>query len=500
MEKSNIKSVVFVSPYPHYAKDILEPTSYPPMGIAYMAGFLESKGLKCHVIDAYILKMTNEDVFKKITELKPDMVGISTNVVTIREGCELSEKIKDNLNIRVVLGGAYAASTIGKILEKSKADCIIVGEGDSIIWNLVDNGFDLPNTKGAAYLEQGEVKVNPREIPIEDLDSLPFPAWHLLPDLKLYKSKSRRTPVVTMLTSRGCPYKCIFCSSSSKNSVFGPRFRTRSPENVVKEIEYVTQRFGVKQIDILDDNFTLNLERAGKILDLIVEKKIDIAISFPNGVRADRLTKELVHKMKLAGTYRVGIGIESGDEEILKILKKSLDLETVLTAIKWFREENIIVSGFFMLGLPHDTPETMQKTIDFAIKSNPHIANFSMAIPMIGTEMYEIVKKEGTFIKSTEDGLSTGYNAITEGYFEFKGFKKEDVLKYQRLAYKKFYLRPSKMLELLLSIRTMDELRWLIHTSYPLLKGIFNPKNIIKIRAQNREKPALSTIEGNPAN
>ncbi len=492
MKQINIKNVVFVNPLPHYAKDINVTTSYPPLGLAYMASFLESKGIKCQVIDACMLKMDNDEVFKKIVELKPALVGISTNVVTIKEGCELSKKIKEVLCIKVILGGAYATSTIEKILEKSRADCIIFGEGESIIWNLVEKEFDLPNTKGIAYLEEGKVRVNPREAPIDNLDDLPFPAWHLLPNLRLYKSKSRRTPVAPMFTSRGCPYQCIFCSSSSKNSVFGPRFRIRSPENIVAEIEYVTQKFGVKQIDILDDNFTLDMERAEKICDLIIEKNIDISISFPNGVRADRLTRELVRKMKLAGTYRVGIGIESGDEEILKFLKKSLDLKTVITAIKWFREENIIVSGFFMLGIPHDTPETMQKTIDFAIKANPHIANFSMAVPLIGTEMYEIVKREGNLLKSTEEGLSTGYNAITEGYFEFNGLKKEDVLKYQRLAYKKFYLRPSKILELLLSIRTIEELRWLVSTSLPLLKGIFSINNIIKSKTETSTKPALS--------
>src|SRR3989338_7695684 len=217
MKKIDIKNVVFVNPLPNYAKDINVTTSYPPLGLAYMASFLESKGIKCHVIDACMLKMDNDDVFKRIVELKPALVGISTNVVTIKEGCELSKKIKEALGIKVILGGAYATSTVEKILEKSRADCIIFGEGESIIWNLVEKEFDLPNTKGIAYLEEDKVKVNPRESPIDNLDYLPFPAWHLLPNLRLYKSKSRRTQVAPMFTSRGCPYQCIFCSSSSKN-------------------------------------------------------------------------------------------------------------------------------------------------------------------------------------------------------------------------------------------------------------------------------------------
>jgi radical SAM superfamily enzyme YgiQ (UPF0313 family) len=396
------------------------------------------------------------------------VVGISTNIVTIQAGIKLSRLIKNQLPVKVMLGGPSADASIKNTLKESLADCIVLGEGEKISWNLINNGFDLKNTKGIVFVENNEIKMNHREDYIENLDELPFPAWHLLPNLKLYMSKSRKTPVATMITSRGCPYNCIFCHKG----IFGNMFRKRSVQNVLDEIDMLKKQYKVRQIDLVDDNFSLDIPRAEKILDMIIDRKYKIAISLPNGVRADRLTPQLVRKMKMAGVYRIGLGIESGDEMILKKVDKGLKLRHVTEAIKMFRRENIIVSGFFMLGLPDETQHTMKKTIDFAIKANPHIANFSITVPLPGTKLYDIIKKRGRFVKSVEDGISRGFFSISNGYFEIGELKKEDVFFYQRLAYRKFYIRPLKILEVLLTIRTFQEFKWIFTVALPLLKGL----------------------------
>jgi radical SAM superfamily enzyme YgiQ (UPF0313 family) len=316
-------------------------------------------------------------------------------------------------------------------------------------------------------MKNGKLIQNEKEKLIKNLDNLPFPAYHLLPKLKFYESRSRKTPVAPILTSRGCPYQCVYCNKS----VFGSRFRKRSAENIITEIELLIKKFGVKQIDILDDNFTLDIAHAEQILDMIIGRKLGIYITFPNGLRADRLTRRIVRKMKQAGVYKVGIGIETGDTKIMKNIKKGLDLGKVVQAIRWLRKERITVFGFFMLGLPGETPKTMQKTIDFAIMANPHIANFAITVPMPNTELYEMIKNSGRFVK--EEKIEKGYYTIDGGYYELDNLRSKDVLQYQRKAYLNFYFRPKKIIDFIFQIKSYRELKWTIKTAIPLISGIF---------------------------
>jgi radical SAM superfamily enzyme YgiQ (UPF0313 family) len=303
----------------------------------------------------------------------------------------------------------------------------------------------------------------------------------LLPKLKLYKTRYRKKPTASILTSRGCPYHCIFCGSGSKDSIFGSEFRARSPENVVGEIKHLAKDFGVKQIDIQDDNFTFDMDRAEKICDLLIEKKIKVILNCQNGVRADRLTRDLVFKLKKAGVFKLNIGIESGDKEVLKRAKKSLDLEQVKRAIKWSREAGIIVQGLLMIGLPGDNEHNMQKTINFAIEANPHIATFAGAIPFPKTEFYDIVEKEGKFTSSVMDGIKDGFLS-GEYCFELGKVNQDLINKYLRKAYLQFYLRPSKILEVFMISLSPGEIKWTLKASAPLIKNILleKPNRFIK--------------------
>lgn len=460
-----IDKVMLVNPFPYYASGINEATVYPPLGLAYIASVLEEKKVNCKIVDANILGLTNEDVFKEIEKFDPQIIGIYTNIVLAKAGIELSKKIKENVDKTVVIGGPYATSMVEETLEESKADCVVRGEGEYTMLELTRKFPNFKKVRGISYIDEGQVVHTPDRELIKDLDSLPFPAYHLLPDLRLYRARARRTPVAPILTSRGCPYGCIYCNKN----IFGRTFRARSPENIIEEIEFLVDKYGVKQIDILDDNFTLDIKRAEKILHLIINNGFDLAINCQNGVRADRLTEKSVHKMKEAGVFKVGIGVESGDERIIKVINKSLDLKKVKRAIKWFKKEGIMVYGFFMIGLPGETAETMQKTIDFAKEVDPHIANFSITIPFPGTDLYELIEKEGKFLGKTE-GISGFYGE--EFYYEMEEVNKELVLKYHKKAYRDFYLRPYKMVELLKNIKSWNEFKWTVAAAIPLLKSL----------------------------
>ncbi|MBI1972592.1 radical SAM protein, partial [Candidatus Woesearchaeota archaeon] len=404
-----------------------------------------------------------------------DIIGIYLNVVTARSGIELSKKIKENSQITVVLGGPFVPEQLDRLLDQSKADIFVQGEAE-VTFLEICQGKEREKIDGIMYMEKNKLMTNkPREL-IANIDELPYAAYHLLPNLSLYSSRSRKKPIAPIFTSRGCPYKCTFCSSSSAKSPFKNRFRVRSPENVVGEIEYLIKNFGVKEIDILDDNFTLDMKRADDILNLIIARKLKVAINLQNGVRADRLTFDLVKKMKQAGVYKAGIGIESGNQDILRSIKKQLNLDAVRNAVKWFKEVGIVSIGFFVIGLPEDTEETIKQTINFAIELNPSIANFMTAVPLPNTELYDLVEKKGWLIKKTdENGTESGFYAA-DFHYETPNLTKEKVLELQKVAYRKFYFRPSKMLEVIRDIRSLHELKWTIAAAKPLIHNMFRHK------------------------
>lgn len=468
-----MKKITLVNPYPTYAKGVNEATVYPPLGIASIAAVLEKEGYECTIIDANILQLPNEEVLKQIEAYDPDFVCISTNIATALAGNALSFEIKKRFNKKVIMGGVQASSVTERTLKNSLADVVVTGESEETVLELVRKECNPHGVVGLAYLEGEQVVYTGKRPLIEKLDDLPWPAYHLLPPLKLYKSRSRKSPVAPLFTTRGCPYQCIFCSSSSKKSIFGPQFRVRSPENVVGEIEYLAHTFGVKQVDILDDNFTLDMKRAERICDLLIAQNNKVLINLQGGVRADRLTRDLVFKLKKAGTYKAGIGIESGDQQILNRAKKALDLEQAKQAITWFREAGILIYGFFIFGLPGENEITMQKTIDFAKEANPHIANFNGCLPLPGTELYDIVEKEGRFIRPMIDGVETGYQGGVYSY-EIGAVNQELINTYLKKSFREFYFRPSKMIELIrISLSSRGEFKWTLDATLSIVKNLF---------------------------
>ena len=463
-----VKKVALVNPFPYYAKEYVA-SILPPVGLAYLAAVLRERDIECIIIDAQILRMRNDDVIKRLSNFDPDMIGLTSNIVSARACIELSKTIKEQLNKPVVIGGPYASIMVGKTLTSSGAFCIIRGEGEDTVVDLINNLDSLSKVRGISYVSKGKVKHNPDRELIKNLDSLPFPAYDLLPNLKLYRSRSRRSPSAPILTSRGCPYGCIYCSKT----VFGRIFRFRSAENVIKEIEMLVNDFGVKQIDILDDNFTLIRENAERVFDMIIEKKIKIAINLQSGIRVETLTQDFVKKMKRAGVFKTGIGIESGEDRILKIIKKSSDLKKINQAIRWFRSEGIIVYGFFMIGLPYETKADVKKTIKFAKMVNPHIANFTITTAFPDTELYEMLQKNGiTVTPLTEYGSERGFFSA-KTYYSLNSLSREEIIEYDRKAFKSFYFRPTKVLDMLLSIKSLNELKWTIRAVFEIFKLIF---------------------------
>lgn len=452
---------LLINPKP-IAIGINEATIEVPLGILYIASFLESKGYNCGVIDANAVALSESEVIKKIFEISPLAIGISANAFTYRAALSYARQIKRiNPAMPVILGGPQPTAAPELCLEEGFVDAVVVKEGEfaayKIMENLKSQRHPFKDVDGVLYKDNARILRIPFQKRITDIDKLPFPAYHLLPALKYYKSRIRKWPFMGIITSRGCPFQCSFCSKD----VFGNEVTFRSPLNVISEIEFLVKHKGIRQIDILDDNFTLDKDRCAKICDLIIKKSFKIAINLQSGVRADNIDRELILLLKRAGVFKIAFGVESGDENTLKRIKKDISLEKILQVNQWARRAGMITVGFFMVGLPYETKESAEKTIDFVKKMNPHIANFMIAIPFYGTALYNLIEKDGKFIMDTKNGVSSGFYGKGV-FFELGDFKQEDIEHFYKKAYKNFYFRLSKIIDLLGSLRSPKELIWLL--------------------------------------
>lgn len=465
--------VALINPYPEYAYGTNETTIEPPLGLGYLAAIVEQKGLICRIIDANVLKMKVPSILAEIKKSRPKIIGISVNLYSYQISLTLIKKIKKNFpEVAVILGGPTPTSSPQKMLIISKADAVCVGEGEATFGEILDhyqkNEHLFKKVSGVVYTSNKKtIRNDPREF-IKNINQIPFPAYHLFPNLDKYKSRTVKTPFAPLLTSRGCPFRCVFCSKD----VFKNYCRMRSADNVIKEIDYLVNKFGIKQIDILDDNFTLDKKRTKEILDLLIKRNYNLYVNLQSGVRTEGIDKIVINKMKKAKIFKIPFGVESGNPEILRNIRKQLNLNKVLKCTLMAKEAGIKVYGFFIIGLPGDTAETMQQTIDFAIKMNPNVANFTIAIPFPGTELYNTVKEKGRFLVNMDDGINAGFYA-NQVFYELEGMNKDDVLKYYKKAMKSFYFRPIKIWELIISMTSLSEIQWFIKTSILMLKKLF---------------------------
>jgi radical SAM superfamily enzyme YgiQ (UPF0313 family) len=433
---SAVKSVVGASP--------------PPLGLAYIASMLRQSH-EVKIIDSNILNYTIGDVERELRSFNPDVVGITSVTSSIYEAYKVAETAK---RIRedciVILGGPHASFMPRQSMEECKyIDVIVRGEGEETARELIENiekGSSLNEVRGITFRRGNEViETEPRPF-IKNIDDIPFPSRDLLP-MHLYKFNGVK--YTTMLTSRGCPFKCSFCSSSR---LFGGYWRGRSPENVLEEMKIIYEEYGIRNIEFIDDTFTLNQERAEKICDGIVEQGWDI--SWGASSRVDTLSKKLAEKMKKAGCWIIYLGIESGSQKILDAIGKRITLEQVRKAVKILKDSGIQVLGSFIIGFLQDTKETIKETIKFAKSLNLDYAQFSILTPYPGTPIFDYAKRNNMLL--TEDWSK--YTAI-EPIVKIGEVSEKEIKALLRKAYITFYLRPRIVME------------WLRNKQFSLIKS-----------------------------
>jgi radical SAM superfamily enzyme YgiQ (UPF0313 family) len=386
------------------------------------------------IIDSSILNYTIGDVERELRSFNPDVVGITSVTPSIYEAYKVAETAKKvREDCTVILGGPHATFMPRQTMKECEyIDIIVRGEGEETTRELIENiekGVPLNKVKGITFRkENGIIDTEPRPF-IKNIDDIPFPSRDLLP-MHLYKFNGVK--YTTMLTSRGCPFGCSFCSSSR---LFGGYWRGRSPENVLEEIKTVYGEYGIRNIEFMDDTFTLDQKRAEKICDGIIEQGWDI--SWGASSRVDTLSKELAEKMKKAGCWIIFLGIESGSQKILDTIGKRITLEQAKKAVEILKDAGIQVLGSFIIGFIQDTKETIKETIKFAKSLNLDYAEFSILTPYPGTPIFDYAKKNNTLL--TEDWSK--YTA-TEPIVKIEGISEKEVKALFQKAYITFYLRP----------------------------------------------------------
>jgi len=444
----------------------------PPIGLGYLATALRRQGMK----DVLILDCVKEGLdlagfAVKVKEIKPDLIGFqvfSHDLNSLAESLKIVKKIKPKMV--TVAGGPHPSGFPEQMLKDfPRLDYAFKGESEiglpRLVGKLAGKKINLAKIPGLIWRQGRAIKINRQVFP-EDLDSLGFPAWDLLKPNEYPNAPQgvffKNLPVAPIMATRGCPYQCTFCAG---RTVTGLKIRSRSVDHVLAEIKLLNRDYGVKEIHFLDDNFTLNRRYVKEFCQKLLNISLRISWCCPNGIRMDTLDLGILQMMKAAGCYYVSVGIESGSNRILKLMKKSLTVEKITKQIKMIKKSGLAVNGFFILGYPGETRKEMERTIKFSQSLGLTRAAFYNFLPLPGTEAYRQLVETGEI--EGEFDFSQIFQAETP--YAPKSVTKEELKSLQQKAYLQFYLRPAVLWAMLKEIKTLNQLKYILRRAFAYL-------------------------------
>jgi len=386
---------------------------HPPLGLAYLAAAIKD-GFEVAVVDAlaegykteedvdgeYLrYGLAPEGIKERVSSFSPDVVGVSclfsAQAQNAHEICRIVKET--DKGIITVMGGMHPTAAPREVLDDRNVDFIIAGEGELSFKGLlqaIEAKKDTGNVEGAGFMSAAGPKINPRAGYNEDLDAYPFPYWDIFPLEKYFKinnphgGAAKRAPFLPVITSRGCPFECVFCSV---HNLWGRGYRKRSAGNILNELSRLISRFGVREVLFEDDNLTFDKSRAKQIFEGMKDKKMDLTWSTPNGVAIQALDEELLGLMKESGCYSISIGVESGDERILKdVIRKPIELSRVKPLVRRARQLGLHTAAFFVVGLPGEDKGSLARTFRFAEGLDADNINFFFATPLPGTRLLDL--------------------------------------------------------------------------------------------------------------
>jgi len=425
-------------------------TREPHLGLAYIAGVLIEKGFRVKMLDGDACRSSLADIVRQVETEDPLLVGLTAPTTLVKSAASIAKQLKEaNPDRKIAIGGYHATALPREtLLEFPAFDFAVFHEGENPISNLVRalaTGEKPTNTCGLCWRENSTIRMGQVNPGFADLDSLPLPAWELFP-LDRYQAhyrKDQRVRELPINLGRGCPGQCTFCAR-----VNGEKVRRRSAESVLAEIEYDVDRFGAGAIVFMDETFAANAERSVQICEGMIRRGLNRKVYWLCQTRVDSLDKPLLELMARAGCKHIALGIESGDQEILRQARKPIDFSRAASVIRHAREAKIFIDNFFLLGLPGETANSLHRTRNLSVRLDSDFANFFLLVPYPGTEIYQqAIRRENGLVLMTKDWDAYGIQIGRS--LELATLNRSRLERAQLTAYLRFYLRPNKIRNLL---------------------------------------------------
>jgi anaerobic magnesium-protoporphyrin IX monomethyl ester cyclase len=454
------------------------------MGLGYLAGALLAHGYDVDIWDAAV-EEDLETLDQRLARDPYDIVGISAPTPLIVNAWEAAATAKKHGAI-TILGGPHLTLMPHESMEKPQVDLVVRGEAEQTIveimralereQRLFDPAAGWGDILGLSWRDlNGKIRHNPDRPLADDLDAIPFPAHHLY-KIERYTNLNPLTDgldpnarAYTIVTSRGCPYKCTYCSKP----ITGDTWRGRRVENVIAEWRWLVEDLGATEIGITDDIWNLDRERAKALCRALIDNKLNhVPWITIHGMKVNNTDQELFHLMKAAGCRRVGFGVENGDDWMLRhVIKKGQTVDMVRQAFRWAKNAGVQTMGFFIFGMPGETEESMEKTIRLALELDPDLAHFMLAAPFPGTEMWEILEKHGQVFSHDMDWSQVAIQS-DKAHFAFGDLDKETIERKWHEAHRRFYLRPKRIARIVGRGDTWRRFPYYLKTAGSMLLGM----------------------------
>lgn len=428
-------------------------TQPPPLGLAYAAAIAEKAGHKAIIIDANCQsRLSRKEILKQINKFKPDILGFMLTVYMFRQTLDWIRLLKEEANLPIIVGNVLLELYPREVMMYKEIDYGIIGSAQKPLPELLfalEQRMDISKIQGICYKKDGNIFINFPDTLKENFDTLPFPARHLLPNHKYYTIISKRKNFTIMISSKGCISKCGFCH------VANIPYSARHPEGVVEEIDECYRKYKIQEIEFFDADFTLDKKRVIDICKGIKKRGIDIF--WTCRARIDQIDEELLDEMKSAGCVRIYYGIECGNQSVLSKISKDITLEQVRQIINLTRKKGMLALGFFLIGAPGDTLDSIKETINFALELNLDYAQFHKTVAKPTTLLYDAVKKitgrdywrDYILGIADEKSLPAPWTAVSSREIEQWTVK----------AYRRFYCRPSRITKIAFGIKSLDEFK-----------------------------------------
>ncbi len=435
-----------------------ESGAYPPLGLLYVAAFLESNtGHEVEILDTLLDNLDYDQIEEEINRRKPDVVGIQAMTFTLIDATLTAKVVKKvDPTIPVIFGGPHVYIYPYETMQIPEVNYIIVGEGEQTTARLIDaiaKEEDMAKVPGIGYrTREGETKLTPMVPLNQELDSLPMPARHLVPQHRYYSVLAQEVPITTMMTSRGCPMQCIFCDRPH----LGKQFRYRSPESVVDEMQ-ACEEMGIKEIFIYDDTFTIRRDRVIDICRMRNERGLNI--KWDIRAHINTMNDAVLDALAESGCSRVHYGVESGTKEISKTLKKGINLDKTVEIFRKTKSRGITTLGYFMIGNPGETREQALETIDFARNLSADYIHLSVATPFPATELYRLGFRTGLYKQDYWREFAKNPTPDFKPYLWTEVMDRDELINLMQFGYQRYYMRAGYIMKRVFELRSWGEFK-----------------------------------------